>query len=38
MTDADTGHLSRVDTRAYHALTDLRQTHLTDLARRRNRP
>jgi len=38
MTHADTDHLNRVDTRAYHALTDLRQTHLSDLSRDRLRP
>ncbi len=30
----DTDHLSRVDARAVDALTDLRQTHLSDLRRR----
>jgi len=35
MTDEDTDHLSAVDARAVDALTDLRQTHLSDLTRRR---
>ncbi len=37
MTDESTDHLSRVDARAVGALTDLRQTHLSDLSRERSR-
>ncbi len=37
MTDEDTSHMSRVDARAVDALTDLCQTHLSDLSRERSR-
>jgi len=37
MSEENTDHLSRIDARAVDALTDLRQIHLSDLSRERQR-